>query len=94
MVTSGGQAELGRAMGGYVNMITKSGTNSLHADLYGYFRNQRFNAANPLSNRRPHGPPTLRSRPATRVAEGTATGTEAPGKTTMMMLRAIVRNRV
>jgi len=50
VVTSGGQAELGRAMGGYVNMITKSGTNSLHADLYGYFRNQRFNAANPLSN--------------------------------------------
>src|SRR6266849_7853975 len=37
-------------MGGYVNMITKSGTNSLHADLYNYFRNQRLNAANPLSN--------------------------------------------
>ena len=50
VVTSGGQAELGRALGGYVNMVTKSGTNSLHGDLYGYFRNQRFNAANPLSN--------------------------------------------
>ena len=49
VVTSGGQAELGRALGGYVNMVTKSGTNSLHGDLYGYFRNQRFNAANPLS---------------------------------------------
>jgi hypothetical protein len=50
VVTSGGQAELGRALGGYVNMVTKSGTNSLHGDLYGYFRNQRLNAANPLSN--------------------------------------------
>jgi hypothetical protein len=50
VVTSGGQAELGRALGGYVNMVTKSGTNSLHGDLYGYVRNQRFNAANPLSN--------------------------------------------
>jgi hypothetical protein len=50
VVTSGGQAELGRALGGYVNMVTKSGTNMLRGDLYGYFRNQRFNAANPLSN--------------------------------------------
>jgi hypothetical protein len=50
VVTSGGQAELGRALGGYINMITKSGGNTLHGDLYGYFRNQRFNAANPLSS--------------------------------------------
>ncbi len=50
VVTSGGQAELGRALGGYINVVTKSGTNALHGDLYGYFRNQRFNAANPLSN--------------------------------------------
>ena len=50
VITSGGQAELGRAMGGYVNIVTKSGTNSLHGDLYSYLRNQRFNAANPLSN--------------------------------------------
>ena len=52
VVTSGGQAELGRALGGYINVVTKSGTNSLHGDLYGYFRNQRLNAANPLSNSR------------------------------------------
>jgi len=50
VVTSGGQAEFGRALGGYANMVTKSGTNTLHGDLYGYFRNQRFNADNPLSN--------------------------------------------
>jgi hypothetical protein len=48
VVTGGGQAELGRALGGYINMVTKSGTNALHGDVYGYFRNQRLNAANPL----------------------------------------------
>jgi hypothetical protein len=50
VVTSGGQAEFGRALGGYVNVVTKSGTNTLHGDLYGYFRNGAFNAANALSN--------------------------------------------
>ncbi|MBC8166350.1 MAG: carboxypeptidase regulatory-like domain-containing protein, partial [Bryobacteraceae bacterium] len=50
VVTSGGQAELGRALGGFLNIVTKSGTNTLHGDLYGFFRNQRFNASNPLSN--------------------------------------------
>jgi hypothetical protein len=49
VVTAGGQAEFGRALGGYMNVVTKSGTNTLHGDVYGYFRNQRFNAKNALS---------------------------------------------
>jgi hypothetical protein len=49
VVTSGGQAELGRALGGYVSVVTKSGTNALHGDLYGYLRDDRFNAPNALS---------------------------------------------
>lgn len=49
VVTSGGQAEFGRASGGVVNVVTKSGTNTLHGDLYGYFRSSRLNAANVLS---------------------------------------------
>ncbi|HUK32552.1 MAG TPA: hypothetical protein VLV86_01500, partial [Vicinamibacterales bacterium] len=49
VVTSGGQAELGRALGGYVNVVTKSGTNALRGDLYGYFRDSAFNAANALT---------------------------------------------
>src|ERR1700730_15481970 len=48
VVTSGGQAEFGRALGGYMSVVTKSGTNTLHGDLYGYFRNKRLNAANSL----------------------------------------------
>ena len=50
VVTSGGQAEFGRALGGYVNAVTRSGTNSIHGDFYGFFRNQRLNAANALTN--------------------------------------------
>ena len=49
VVTSGGQAELGRALGGYVNVVTKSGTNMSRGDLYGYFRDDAFNGRNALS---------------------------------------------
>ena len=49
VVTSGGQAELGRALGGYVNVVTRSGTNALRGDLFGYVRDDRFNAPNALS---------------------------------------------
>jgi hypothetical protein len=48
VVTSGGQAELGRALGGYFNIVTKSGTNRMRGDAYGYFRDDHLNAANAL----------------------------------------------
>ena len=49
VVTSGAQAGLGRALGGYINVLTKSGTNVTHGDLYGYFRDDRLNAPNALT---------------------------------------------
>jgi len=49
VVTSGGQAELGRALGGYVNVVTRSGTNQPHGTAYGFFRDAALNAANALS---------------------------------------------
>ncbi|HVI73056.1 MAG TPA: carboxypeptidase regulatory-like domain-containing protein, partial [Pyrinomonadaceae bacterium] len=49
VVTSGGIAEFGRASGGVVNILTRSGTNDWHGSLYGFFRNQRFDARNPLA---------------------------------------------
>lgn len=49
VITSGGIAEFGRASSGVVNIITKSGTNDWHGVLYGFARNQRFDARNPLA---------------------------------------------
>lgn len=49
VVTSGGQAEFGRALGGYFNIVTRSGTNDVHGTAYGFLRNQRMNADNALS---------------------------------------------
>lgn len=49
VITSGGIAEFGRASGGVVNIITRSGTNDWLGSLYGFARNQRFDARNPLA---------------------------------------------
>jgi len=49
VITSGGIAEFGRASSGVVNIITKSGTNNWRGDIYGFARNQRFDARNPLA---------------------------------------------
>ena len=52
VITSGAQAELGRAIGGYINIVTRSGTNVARGDLYGYFRDSALNARNALSGTR------------------------------------------
>jgi hypothetical protein len=52
VITSGAQAELGRAIGGYINVVTKSGTNTLRGTAYDYFRDDSFNARNALSGTR------------------------------------------
>ena len=39
-------AEYGRSSGAVVNIVTKSGTNSLHGSLFEYFRNSVLNARN------------------------------------------------
>jgi hypothetical protein len=44
VVNNGFGAEQGRAMGGIVNIITKSGTNDLHGSLYDYLQNDAVNA--------------------------------------------------
>ena len=44
-------AEFGRTGGGIVNIVTKSGTNSLHGSLYEFFRNQHLDANNFFNNR-------------------------------------------
>jgi hypothetical protein len=49
VITSGGIAEFGRASAGVVNITTKSGTNEWHGRAYGFGRNQRLDARNPLA---------------------------------------------
>lgn len=49
VITSGGIAEFGRASGGVINILTKAGTNDWRGNLYGFARNQRFDARNPLA---------------------------------------------
>lgn len=52
VVTSGAVAEFGRASSGFVNIVTQSGTNDIHGKFYGFLRNQRFDARNPLAPRK------------------------------------------
>jgi outer membrane receptor protein involved in Fe transport len=49
VITAGGIAEFGRASGGFVNIVTQSGTNNYRGRIYGFLRNQRLDARNPLS---------------------------------------------
>ncbi len=50
-VKSGGfEAQYGEALGGVVNIITKSGSNKFHGDLYGYFQPEALAATNPNPN--------------------------------------------
>jgi Carboxypeptidase regulatory-like domain/TonB dependent receptor len=46
-------AEYGRNSGAVINVVTKSGTNSLHGNVYEFLRNQKFNAKGFLDLRRP-----------------------------------------
>ena len=39
-------AEYGQSMGGVVNFITKSGTNTFHGSVFEYFRNEKLDARN------------------------------------------------
>src|SRR2546427_5978339 len=49
VINSSYSTEFGRAVGGIVNIITKSGTNELHGALYEYFRNDAMDATSPLA---------------------------------------------
>ena len=42
-------AELGGASGASINIVTKSGTNTTHGNLYGFFRNDALDARDPFA---------------------------------------------
>jgi hypothetical protein len=71
IITNSYASEYGRASGGVVNIITRSGSNDFHGDIFGYLRNRNFQAVNPFAVCQK--PPC--SKPAyTRVQGGLAFG--------------------
>jgi hypothetical protein len=66
IVTNGYSPEYGRASGGVVNIITRSGSNEFHGDVFGYLRNRNFQAVNHFS--------TVPNPAYTRVQAGAAFG--------------------
>jgi len=49
VITSNYMPEYGRAMGGVVNIVTKSGSNEVHGDVFGFLRDSAIQAQNPFS---------------------------------------------
>src|SRR5207244_4966932 len=66
IITNSYGAEFGRAAGGVVNIITRSGSNEMHGTVFGYLRNRNFQAVNPFS--------TVPNPAYTRVQAGAAFG--------------------
>jgi outer membrane receptor protein involved in Fe transport len=46
---NGFSAEFGRAGGAVINVVTKSGTNNFHGNLFEYFRDESLNANDPIT---------------------------------------------
>ena len=66
IITNSYAAEYGRASGGVVNIITRSGTNAFHGDVFGFLRDRNLQAVNPFS--------TVPNPAYTRVQAGVAFG--------------------
>ena len=50
--TSGYAPEIGRAGGGVINMVTKSGTNDFHGTAFWFFRDRELNANTSINKSR------------------------------------------
>ncbi|MEO8592159.1 MAG: carboxypeptidase regulatory-like domain-containing protein [Candidatus Solibacter sp.] len=50
VLSNGFSAEFGRAMGGVVNTVTRSGGNDVHGTIYWFFRNRTLEAADRYAN--------------------------------------------
>ncbi len=86
IVTNGFAAEYGRASGGVVNIVTKSGTDKTHGSAYGFLRNRYIQATNPFS--------TVYQPAYTRVQAGaTIGGALIPDKTFYFFSAEITRRQ-
>jgi len=86
IVTNGFDAEYGRASGGVVNIVTKSGANAIHGSAFGFLRNRYIQATNPFS--------TVYQPAYTRVQAGFAFGGSiVPDKTFYFFSTEITRRQ-
>jgi Carboxypeptidase regulatory-like domain len=83
IITNSYAAEYGQASGGVINIITRSGSNQFHGDVYGYLRDRDFQATNPFSN--------VPNPAYTRVQAGTAFG--GPIRRTKLIIISPTRSR-
>jgi outer membrane receptor protein involved in Fe transport len=60
---NGYDAEFGRATGGVINIVSKSGTNQFHGNVYNYFRNERLDGRNVFASALQKDPPFKRNQP-------------------------------
>jgi outer membrane receptor protein involved in Fe transport len=62
VMTNGFSAEFGQASGGVLNVITRSGSNTIQGRVYGFFRDDRFDTA-PYAGRFANGEPVFLESP-------------------------------
>jgi hypothetical protein len=75
VLTNGYSAEFGRASGGVINTVTRSGGNDVHGTGYWFFRNQDFNALDRYTPQDPRDPTQpLRPEETRHQAGGSISG--------------------
>jgi outer membrane receptor protein involved in Fe transport len=76
IMTSNYMPEFGRATGAVINIVTKSGSNQTHGDIFGYLRHSSLQARNPFSVQVDPltGAATAVKQPFTRVQAGATIG--------------------
>lgn len=76
IMTSNYMPEFGRATGAVINIVTKSGSNEIHGDMFGYLRHSSLQARNPFSVQVDPltGAVTAVKQPFTRVQTGMTLG--------------------
>ena len=87
-------AEIGNSSGGVVNIVSKSGTNRSQGSLFGFFRNDRLDAADPFARVLENGR-TVRTKPPSHREQfgGTMGGPVRKDRTFFFVsLEGLIRN--
>jgi hypothetical protein len=66
--------ELGGASGGTINIVSRSGTNAMHGSVYGFFRDDSLDAADPFATKFENGQAVRVKPPSNRQQFGATLG--------------------